>query len=272
VGEISADAVKRIRLAGATIVDPLPHVINQVGSTCGIYALDTALRIRGIKAPPPRKQSAPPPAPARVGAPGPSMRRIAKETGLTKVGELFDVSDVLTLAALSGALRAAIHPFATAADLWSIVTDAVGGKGSVMFAFCVDNTVANDSKPKTDGKNPHWCLLIGCHGDAAGRRVIATQYGKFYDWSMDRLVASNLALQKWDAQEWGKLHLSEFVHGAWTTRYRGWSNKTSPPAWLAKWEAAAKANPQLVRVEWEKVAAFNEVNFALTLRAQCVVI
>lgn len=35
----------------------------------------------------------------------------AGETGFTKVGELFDVSDVLTHAALSGALRAAIHPF-----------------------------------------------------------------------------------------------------------------------------------------------------------------
>jgi hypothetical protein len=271
MGEISTDEIQRlIRTAGAIVIDPLPHVINQVGSTCGIYALDTALRIRGIKAPPPRKGKTAPPPPPNTKV-GPSMRQIAKSAGLTKVGELFDIADVLNLAALSGAVGAIPKAFDNADDLWAIVKEAVGGKGSVMFAFCVDNSVKNDSKPKTDGKNPHWCLLVGGY-EAGTRHVIATQYGKFYDWSLDLLVASNKSLQKWDAQDWSKLTIMRLANSRWEEVYRGWTNKTSPPSWLPEWEQAARDQPNGFKVEWGKAAAFSEVNFALTLRCQCVII
>jgi hypothetical protein len=259
--EITAKGIEGLKKAHKVVViDPLPAVANQVGPTCGIYALDTALRIRGVKAPPPRK--------GHQG--GTSLRQLAKEAGLTQIGELFDAVDALTLAALAGAPDAAVHTFSDSKTLWKIVGDAVQSKRTVMFPFCVDNSVPDDSKPKYDGTSPHWCLLLGGYqnGDAHG---LATQYGKFYDWSMDALVKSNQTLQKWDPQKWVKVILSKHNGKDWEEIYKGYFKEDSQD--LKSWQAAAKRSPPKIRVTLlPRTASFNEINLALTLKGQCVVV
>lgn len=259
--EITKAGIEALKKAHKVVViDPLPAVKDQVGPTCGIYALDTALRIRGVKAPPPRKGH---------GA-GPSLRQLAKEAGLTQLGELFDAVDALSLAALAGAPDAAVHVFPDSKTLSKIVSDAVQSKRTVMFPFCVDNSVPNDSKPKYDGASPHWCLLLGAY-ENGGAHALATQYGKFYDWSMDALVNSNQSLQKWDPQKWVKVILSKHSGKDWEEVYKGYFREDGQQ--LKDWQAAAKRSPTKFRVTLlPRAASFNEINLALTLKGQCVVV
>ncbi len=279
MAEISASGIADLKKTHklATVIEPLPAVINQVGSTCGIYALDAALRILGIEAPPPRKGKTPSadlpsPTPASDKKAAASLRKLAREHKLTQIGELFDAADAVTLATLSGAPDAAVVAFDDGEGLLKIVNEAVGKKHSVLFPFCVDNSVKTDSKPKSDGQNPHWCLLIGSYQDPGQQHILATQYGKFYDWSLAELLASNQSLLKWNAQDWGKLEISVHDGVSWKQTFKAWVNKTTPPPSLLSWEERARREPTRCKVEWKKTANFKEINFALTLRGKCVVV
>jgi hypothetical protein len=157
---------------------------KQVGATCGIYALDAAFQIRGLKI-----------APRKNGDPGLSIRGQAKAMGLSKIGEISAAADMVKLAeAAIGAagvvdqaaglgVAAAIKAFYSQQELWNLIVDAVNkGHGIVMPYACA----GDDGAPAWSSRNAdgfaHWCLLFGYVEYSKGyRRVFMTTYGNYQE-------------------------------------------------------------------------------------------
>src|ERR1700674_355677 len=103
---------------------------NQIGPTCGIYALDAAMQIQGRDIAPRKKESHRP-----YSAPGEvSLLKGAKLEGLTKVGEIGRAQDLATLAACFG-VGVRIERFGSEGELWSIILRAVAGNHALVLPY-----------------------------------------------------------------------------------------------------------------------------------------
>jgi hypothetical protein len=216
---------------------------EQVGATCGIYALDAALRIRGLMYAP-RKQFFGDWRLKKFPKTG-SIRGIAKNINLSKIGEISSVADMENLANVTkGAahvvdeaaclgVQAAIKKFYSQEELWRLIVDEVDkGRAIVMPYACA----GDDGTPAWSSIGAqgfaHWCLLFGyvekSRGsrlkDAVLQRVFMTTYGYYHEVSPYRLFKANQRIQDWPRQTWIKLFY--------------WYKKPEEPAfelWRAEW-------------------------------------
>jgi hypothetical protein len=180
---------------------------QQVGATCGIYALQAALHIQGCKIAPRkrvfgdwRSQGL---------SRDESIRGMAKKKGLTKIGEIGGAADLLALAASFGAgAKAKIERFASSDELWKLVVAAVNkSNGIVMPYACAGNDGAPAWSIGADGF-AHWCLLFGYAEYLKGSlRVFMTTYGNYLEVSPNKLFKANQCIQDWPRQNWIKLTL-----------------------------------------------------------------
>lgn len=178
---------------------------EQVGPTCGIYALDAAFQIQG-KMIAPRKQVFGDWRSQQIPR-NDSMRGLAKEKGLTKIGEIGSAADLAQLAAAVG-IKVEVKRFGSEHELWTLVQEAVNDdKGIVMPYASADNDGTPAWSMRAEGF-AHWSLLFGYVKYTYGRglkRVFMTTYGKYHEESPFRLFKSNQRIQDWPRQTWIKL-------------------------------------------------------------------
>jgi hypothetical protein len=198
-----------------------PERWNQVGGTCGLYALDGALQIRNVFYAPPRKS---------LGHPI-SSRQIAKSKGLTKVGELNDVNHVVTLATEMGYSRAEVKQFSSEDQLFTVVKTAVDNQGSVVMPFlCRDDS----GELCVLGGFAHYCLVFGYGQQNSVKLILATNYGYYHLWEVQSLQQSNFGLRDWAQQDWCKLKFFYTTDGTFKTGWKEWKNE-----WVKQNEIAA---------------------------------
>jgi hypothetical protein len=183
-------------------------VNKQVGATCGIYALQAALQMQGDKIAP-RKQVfgdwRSNPGILRKG----SIRGMAKEMGLTKIGEIGGAADLVALAGgLGVGAKTKTERFSSKDELWTLIRDAIdAGKGIVMPYACAGDDGAPAWSVGADGF-AHWCLLFGYaeyKKDWGAPRVFMTTYGNYLAVSPYELFKANQRIQDWPRQNWIKL-------------------------------------------------------------------
>jgi hypothetical protein len=204
--------VKEIKVL--RVGDELP-INQQVGATCGIYALDAAMRIRGIEWAP-RKQFFDNWRSKGIPTRG-SIRGIAKESGLSKIGEISSAADMVKLAvqtegvvahAVSQAaglgVNATVKTFYSEQELWILIANEVNKGHSVILPYAC---AGDDGAPAwwSDGF-AHWCLLFGYAEYSKGyRRVFMTTYGYYHGVLPIMLFKANQRIQDWPRQTWIKL-------------------------------------------------------------------
>lgn len=172
---------------------------NQVGATCGIYALHAAAHVLG-------KHYATPP-PKRNNEHKTSIRAEAKRMGLSQVGEINGADDLQKLAASIG-IATKILTFRDVDKLWEHIVASADAGDAIVFPY----TAVGDEGEVGGIKGPdgftHWGLLCGyALENRSSRFVFMTTYGKHHMDTVDDLFKSNLAIQDWSAQKWGKIHV-----------------------------------------------------------------
>ena len=178
---------------------------EQIGATCGIYALDAALKIRGKDVAPRRSHFSDDDKIANRR----SIRGVAKDKGLTKIGEIGGVRDLMDLAAAMGVVTT-IEKFDSEEKLWEVVKHAVNsGRAIVMPYSCADNSGAPAWSANADGF-AHWCLVFGYLDRESARResskrILMTTYGSYHSISPFRLFSANQSVQNWPRQNWVKI-------------------------------------------------------------------
>jgi hypothetical protein len=208
LNRLSADVEARFHA-----LKPLPAIVDQSGGTCGIYALDRALGVRGVAHPPPRKQL--------VGDEGEaisikslsdadkralfqnrrwpvtSLRRQAKELGISKVGEILSIHDLRKLAVFSGAKDAEVIRLQSALHLWDTVQKAVKLNRAIVFP--INGDAMYDAVLDGPDTMAHWITLIGTCEPNGQLSILATQVGRYDLFPLHRLWFSNDSLSKWSA-------------------------------------------------------------------------
>jgi hypothetical protein len=153
---------------------------EQVGPTCGIYALQAAFDIKGNRIAPRKQVFGDWRATGRF-RPTDSIRGKVKAMGLSKIGEIGGAAD---LAALAGGLGipVTVKRFGSEKELWALIVDAVNaGKGIVMPYACAGNDGAPAWSTGTDGF-AHWCLVFGYAEFSTGSpRMFMTTYGNYLE-------------------------------------------------------------------------------------------
>jgi hypothetical protein len=205
-GQFKIKEIKVLRAGGK-----LPRN-DQVGGTCGIYALDAAFQIKGKIVAPPRKKE------WRSGywqsesiPTGPSIRRKAKEDGFSLIGEISGARDLMALAASLG-VKVDTAEFNSPDSLWTLVRTAIDRGSSVAFPYASDDTGA----PAISKGAAHWCLLFGYSVDAFGNRsIFSTTYGKYHVLRPFELFKGNQSLQDFESQTWVKFYFFESVDSEW---------------------------------------------------------
>jgi len=192
---------------------------TQVGPTCGIYALDAALRIRGRNFAP-RKQYFNDEQNWRDKGflKSGSIRGIAKDLKLSKIGEISSAADMENLAnttarvayvveeAASLGVNATTKKFYAQQELWKLIVDAVNEDHAILMPYsCAGDDGAPAWSYKIDGF-AHWCLLFGYVEYSKGsQRVFMTTYGHYHEVAPYSLFKANQRIQDWPRQTWIKL-------------------------------------------------------------------
>lgn len=160
---------------------------QQHGHTCGLYALDTALRYgygrSDIDTPPARKDKI-----KNII----SLRQIAKEKGLTSFGEIFNVNSLKVLTD---------HFKFSNCEILKLnikdsqkYTQAICNKlkqNYTIIASCdLDGYFPGNSK----GLHTHWVVIFGYFYLEDKCYLLTTQYGHYYLFPADKLFQSNKQL------------------------------------------------------------------------------
>jgi Actin maturation protease-like, C-terminal domain len=198
---------------------------TQVGPTCGIYALQAAIQIRGELVAP-RRRALPEDVRDSVDRKD-IIRPLAKDLGLTKIGEIGGAFDLVSLAAGLGH-NVEIKNFQSKDELWTLVKSSIDAGHSIVLPYaCADDDGTPAWAARFDSF-AHWCLLFGYVEYAIGpvtprprrneiqrpalddttinlRRVFMTTYGKYQEASPYRLFKANQRIQDWPRQTWIKL-------------------------------------------------------------------
>jgi hypothetical protein len=284
--------IKQMRTEkGATFVvlDPLPLIVDQSGGTCGIYALDRALDVRGIAHPPARKKfresdgtfrsfkslsDAEKKVLVKKGAyPLTSIRQQAKESGVSQVGEVLSTKTLRDLALGYGAKDAKVAPISNATALWTVVVDAIKAKRSVILSInCDAQYDAVLDGAETMG---HWVILIGAYEKGTQRSILTTQVGRYDLFPLFKLWRSNDSLRKWRASQFDTIELHEIQQNG---TLKVWSNLIE----VGDTDSEDRAQFQLELHQDDpgtypvfkrrRKVTFNEVNLGVTMRHQCLVV
>ena len=214
----------------------------QVGATCGIYALDAAMQIQGIQWAP-RKQFFGDWRKKGIQTFG-SIRGIAKDSGLSKIGEISSAADMVKLAeqavgvathaveqAAGLGVNAKAKTFYSEQELWILVANEVNKGHSVIFPYAC---AGDDGAPAwwSDGF-AHWCLLFGYAEYLKGyQRIFMTTYGYYHGVLPVMLFKANQRIQDWPRQTWIKLFYWMKEPG---------KSKFNESPWKAEWLAKSTA-------------------------------
>jgi hypothetical protein len=172
---------------------------DQLGTTCGIYALHAAANVLGkYYATPPRKLKEP--------EHQTSIRAVAKK-GLSAIGEINGVVDMQTLASRLG-IATNILTFGDVDQLWSAIVTSSQAGDAIVFPYTAANSEGEVAGIKGREDFTHWGLVFGYALKNTGfRYVFMTTYGRYHMDSVDALYNSNTAIQDWSAQRWVKISL-----------------------------------------------------------------
>lgn len=192
---------------------------DQIGPTCGIYALHAAANVLGKHyATPPRKLKEPE---HRT-----SIRAEAKK-GLSAIGEINGVFDLQTLATRLG-IATNILTFGDVDQLWSRIVASAKAGDAIVFPYTAANTAGEVAGIKGLYDFTHWGLVFG-YGlkNRSTRDVFMTTYGYYHMDRVEALYNSNASIQDWSAQRWVKIPLwSRDAKHEWSP----WGNEWMPDA------------------------------------------
>lgn len=231
-------------LSGATLVKPIPARMNQVGATCGLYALSIVIKfwhdlltLKG-KAPAwkppdtrgatnalslkeklnaeiiarggdPKKGAVPF---TGVAKPAPDLLSIAETLG-SRVGEVFDAEALAEIARKAG-MDAIVSRWTDSGGMFDAIRHRIDQNIPCIIGY--DNTDTGDPGSTTHGARAHWAVIIG-YIDKTPKQLVATHgWGNYYLWSAEALRASNEQLDQF---------------GKWGTWYRTHDPKTGTTNW-----------------------------------------
>lgn len=169
------------------------QTFDQRGQTCGIYALAAALKTYGeIQIPIVETLNHAQPTPSKLGVS--SMRYEAKHAlKITKIGELFDAKDVVTLSKQYGHVaevkRLEINNF------FQTISLSIGKNRLVMIPF-FPNDITGHPEPSGGTDGAHWCLAIGYLNALNGRhKILVTHWDRFFGFDAYDCWQSNANLK-----------------------------------------------------------------------------
>lgn len=163
----------------------------QRGQTCGIYALAAALKTYNIRIPTETADHKNYPS-----LKGKSMRSDAKNLNITRIGELFDVRDVVTLAQQYG--HTAEVKKVKIFNFFQTICLTINKNQLVMIPFSPISTTGLPD-PFGGTGNAHWCLAIGHKGylDTQGysQKILVTHWDMFFAFDAEAFQKSNANLK-----------------------------------------------------------------------------
>lgn len=171
-----------------------PTPIDQKGPCCGIYALKIASEYSGLLAPgsiPPARKSDDAQSIDDEKKPKTSVRRFAKEDGLTDIGSIFKIQHFTTLAKRLGLKNTKEF------KLKENETDYIEQLSKILeshHTIIIAADVHEEFPESTSGIGAHWALIFGYIYFHDECYFLATQYGRYYLWKGEDLFYSNLKL------------------------------------------------------------------------------
>jgi hypothetical protein len=170
------------------------HVVaqKQRGSTCGLYSLSIAGNAITKKY-----------VPATSGDIGKnqefSLRKAARKTGVTQVGELFDAQQIVELAPLLGLAAQVIK--VDASSFYNEIKKAIDADALVMVPYSVDASHRDTNwGPGEIGNNPHWVLAFGYNA----KDILITSWGYYYSYDAKVFQKSNACVKDWPDSYYGR--------------------------------------------------------------------
>jgi hypothetical protein len=231
-------------IVGAKLVNPIPARMNQVGATCGLYALSIVIKFwhdlltlkgqaptwkvpetRGAtnaltlkeklnaeiiaRGGDPKKNPVPF---TGVKQPALNLLEIAETLG-SRVGEVFDAGDLAQIARKAG-LLAVVDRWTDSGSMFDMIRDRIDQNIPCIMGY--DNTDSGDPGDTTHGARAHWAVIFG-YVNASPKKLVATHgWGNYYLWTAEHLRASNEQLDQF---------------GKWGTWYRTQDPKTGKTGW-----------------------------------------
>lgn len=162
---------------------------TQRGSTCGLYALELAMHQLGNNSIPATKNHAK----TGAGEDGISLRKIAKQKGVSKLGEMFRAKNmenfINMLDAFKGKkLASRMLPFEITA-----IEQQIANQGYVLVPFdvcCAWGTPQEGLPCKSAGKDAHWGAIVGFNPDI----FLVYHWGDYHQFNKKALLDSNAQL------------------------------------------------------------------------------
>lgn len=164
------------------------ETFDQRGQTCGIYALAAALKTYNTSLP--IIETAKEPLSFKPDPNDKSMRYLAKnKLKVTKIGELFDAKDVVTLALQYGHVAEVkkIGSF-----FFQQIRLIIKNNKLVMIPFYPKDNGHPDSSGGTDGA--HWCIAIGYLDLPPTPKILVTHWDQFFAFDAYECQQSNANL------------------------------------------------------------------------------
>ncbi len=273
---------------GAKLVSPIPALRQQVGPTCGLYALSMVAHfwydLLTRKGTPPLS----PPKPevgasgakslkeqlneeiiARAGktagspvkvtvqaAPSGNLLEIAQSLG-SRIGEVFDAETLAMIARQSG-FDSLVAKWRSPSDFLDLVKFYVDQNVPPIIGY--DNSDTGDPGAVTYGARAHWAVIIGYAVGGTSRVITAHGWGHFYLWTFDVLERSNAQLDNFG--KWGTWYRTDDKKGK-----VGWEGPGVPKTPTSK----PSVLPQNVPKPANAVAAF-QISHELDLKNQLVIV
>ncbi len=171
-----------------------PTRIRQKGGTCGIYAVKSAAEYSGQVAPgsiPPARKSDDAQSIDDEKKPKISIRRLAKENGVTDIGAIFKIQHFTTLAKCLGLKNTKEFQLKkNESDYTKQLCEILESHHTIIIA--ID---ANDGYPDSmSGTGAHWALIFGYIYLDDNCYFLVTQYNDYFLWKAEDIFYSNLNL------------------------------------------------------------------------------
>ncbi|MEG0517762.1 MAG: hypothetical protein RR555_02685 [Bacteroidales bacterium] len=166
-----------------------PPEKGQRGSTCGLYAIEYAAVALGNTSIPATKGD------AEIGTAkaNTSLRQMAKQKKLSKLGEMFSVTNMVSLIStlppgdkrLKGA-----DVDCSILHIQEIIKN--NGYCLVPFDVCTDDDEKCGLPCTKGGLNAHWCTIVGYRE----KEFLVYHWGEYFRFNSEALIASNKQLTK----------------------------------------------------------------------------
>jgi hypothetical protein len=182
---------------------------TQKGQTCGIYALEAALKALGKTQFPARANGVRTTKLHLKKLDGKdyqcySLRKLSKLTTKSRIGEIFHVNELADLAKRTG-INAKVEDIIKN-KLKEQIETLINNKRLLLIPFCPGETKADLGKPsdiKGNKDNGHWCVAFAYH-KKNGIVLTVHGWGKQYKMKIDELERSNGELHRFTCSRWYK--------------------------------------------------------------------